>query len=191
MVASVKKKPATPGAKGAKGAAATGEPAKTTEMQAATTPPRALVFSLKSKKGGRQLEVTVQIPRSTPNSVLNIDADEAGLRVNTGKWGGGYAMAVEWPAPFTGKVRAGKDVEVGFALAQTPAGLCTVSRDWRCARWKKFKISPSHTPSHLCTVAPCPPAYLCRVRGNCIGRAPTKLRAQSRVIGRFKACGWF
>ena len=32
--------------------------------------------------------------------------------MNTGKWGGGYAIAFEWPTPFTGKVRAGKDIEV-------------------------------------------------------------------------------
>ena len=73
---------------------------------------RALVYSLKSKKGGRQLEVVVQLPRFTPDSVLSINADEEGLSVNTGKWGGGYAIAFEWPTPFTGKVRAGKDIEV-------------------------------------------------------------------------------
>ena len=75
--------------------------------------PRTLVYSLKPIKGGRQLAVAVQIPRSTPSSVLNVEADEQGLRVDTGKWGGGYALAVEWPAQFAGKVRAGKDIEVG------------------------------------------------------------------------------
>jgi hypothetical protein len=75
--------------------------------------PRALLYSLKPTKGGRQLAVTIQIPRSTPSSVLNVEADEQGLRVDTGKWGGGYALTVEWPAPFAGKVRAGKDIEVG------------------------------------------------------------------------------
>ena len=74
--------------------------------------PRTLSCSLKSKKGGRQLEVAVQVPRSTPDSVLNIAADESGLSVDTGKWGGGYACKLEWPAPYAGKVRAGKDIEV-------------------------------------------------------------------------------
>ena len=74
--------------------------------------PRTLSYSLKAKKGGRQLEVAVQIPRSTPDSVLNVNADESGLRVDTGTWGGGYACQMEWPAPYAGKVRAGKDIEV-------------------------------------------------------------------------------
>ena len=83
--------------------------------------PRTLSCSLKSKKGGRQLEVAVQVPRSTPDSVLNIAADESGLSVDTGKWGGGYACKLEWPAPYAGKVRAGKDIEVsaGNRLAAT------------------------------------------------------------------------
>ncbi len=74
--------------------------------------PRTLPCSLKCKKGGRQLEVAVQLPRSTPDSVLNIHADESELRVDTGKWGGGYACQLQWPAPYAGKVRAGKDIEV-------------------------------------------------------------------------------
>lgn len=116
MVASAKKKPATPRAKGAEAGAPSAKKAGNTgAVQAA---PRLLVYSLKSKKGGRQLEVTVQIPRSTPDSVLNIDADEAGLRIDTGKWGGGYAVHIEWPAPFTGKVRASKDIEVRAGTAR-------------------------------------------------------------------------
>ena len=79
---------------------------------AAAVATRALAYSVKAKKGGRQLEVSVQIPRSTPDSVLNVNADESGLRVDTGTWGGGYACQMEWPAPYAGKVRAGKDIEV-------------------------------------------------------------------------------
>lgn len=79
--------------------------------------PRTLSCSLKSKKGGRQLEVAVQVPRSTPDSVLNIAADESGLSVDTGKWGGGYACRLEWPAPYAGKVRAGKDIEIEAQLS--------------------------------------------------------------------------
>ena len=101
----------TAAAGGAKGPAA-GKPRQ--PPSAPSAEPRTLTYSLKSKKGGRQLEVAVQIPRSTPDSVLNIDADETGLRVNTGKWGGGYAVDLKWPAPYAGKVRAGKDIEVRY-----------------------------------------------------------------------------
>ena len=73
---------------------------------------RALAYSLKTLKGSRQLQVTVQLPRSTPDSVLNVEADEAGVRVDTGRWGGGYALAIEWPEQYAGKVRAGKGIEV-------------------------------------------------------------------------------
>jgi len=93
-----------------------------------TAAPRTLSYSLKSKKAGRQLEVMVQIPRSTPSSVLNIEADEQGLRVDTGKWGGGYALAFEWPAPFTGKVRAGTDIEVHKCLRSVGLDWCSAPR---------------------------------------------------------------
>jgi hypothetical protein len=101
-----KKKPAAVGGRPKSAAASSGA------ASAAAAAPRALPYSLKAKKGGRQLEVAVQIPRSTPDSVLNVNADESGLRVDTGTWGGGYACQMEWPAPYAGKVRAGKDIEV-------------------------------------------------------------------------------
>ena len=85
---------------------------------AAAVATRALAYSVKAKKGGRQLEVSVQIPRSTPDSVLNVNADESGLRVDTGTWGGGYACQMEWPAQYAGKVRAGKDIEVSGARSR-------------------------------------------------------------------------
>lgn len=94
--------------------------------------PRTLSYSLKSKKAGRQLEVMVQIPRSTPSSVLSIEADEQGLRVDTGKWGGGYALAFEWPAPFTGKVRAGKDIEVHKCLRIVGLDWCMLCAQEMC-----------------------------------------------------------
>jgi hypothetical protein len=102
------------GPQGGGGLAGTVSAKKTAAPEAvlAQSASRSLSYSLKARKGGLQLEATVHIPRSTPDSVLNVDADEAGLRVDTGKWGGGYALAVEWPAPFAGRVRAGKDVEV-------------------------------------------------------------------------------
>jgi hypothetical protein len=115
---------ATPkGAKGAVRGSAKKSVKKEPASSAASSVARTLVYSLKNKKGGRQLEVVVQLPRSTPDSVLNVEADEKGLQVNTGKWGGGYAVAFEWPDPYAGKVRAGKEIEVRAACG----GACAPS----------------------------------------------------------------
>jgi len=78
------------------------------EQSSARTPPH----SMKVHKRGDGVSVFVQLPRSTPPSMINIDADEKGFRLDTGAWGGGYKLNQPWPEQVQGRVKAGKNVEV-------------------------------------------------------------------------------
>jgi hypothetical protein len=72
------------------------------------TPPN----SMKVVKRGTLIEVKVHLPKSAPASVLDLSADDSGFKLNTGLWGGGYALDRAWPEQVAGRVKAGDDVEV-------------------------------------------------------------------------------